>query len=235
MIRDRFLRLTVLIALLLFVWFVGVCNAADEIPPIGQKQLKVYEASTGRLVGADRASAFAMANGHSGLEYKMKVQATIPNTLSVSLSSTKVRWTIKKKGAYIAKIADIDTGGALVEGYPKVLMTVSGADHIRNETGKNLPTAYALTPFDPIVKDGIMPHKPRFIDAPEFNRTHELPKHIAVPPPINISHQGGAEASAGLISRPYLVGLWNRVDAKGNTSVGSTYTDEFTVTFSQEL
>jgi len=227
MIRDRFLRLTVLVAVLLFVWFVGVCNA-DQMPPIGVRPLKVYDTETGKLVGANEASAFAMANGHSGLEYNMKVQATIPNTLSVSLSSTEVKWTIKRSGSFMAKIAEIDTGGPIVPGGPKVLMTVSGADHIRNETGKNLPTAYALTTLN-YLPGKFMPGTPKFIDAPEFNGTHELPD--------NMIHTKGPEGiSEGVaLPRPFPVGLWNRVEAKNNVGIGSTYKDEFKVTFSQEL
>ena len=157
-------------------------------------------------VGIASAEATVPLAGIKAGEVKtIKVAASITNNLAVVLSNTEIAWTLNSAGDYKASAIDISLATNLAS---SVSMTVAGAANLKNTTDatKTIATSYKM------VNDTSVPASTSFESATAFNGAATIP----VSNGVGTTH------------------LWNRVVPVAGLPTGS-YTNQFTVTFSQNI
>ncbi len=201
------MRNIVILGLVVLVIGGSFLNAEAKTPP--PVIPKVYDAQNNKEVTSDSASLTGTVRKDgisANIGTEIMVSANLPCTLAVSLTSSKIDWKINSTGEYFAKAIDISLKTNIKS---DVTMNVTGADNLKNSDGKIIETSYSLV--GPL--DTPMPGVSPYIPADTFNASHS----------IKVSNEGIGQAC-----------LWNKVKAVSGTAAG-TYTDTFTVTFSQTL
>jgi len=167
----------------------------------------VYNASNSPVARTAATAERRLPVKNIGLNQAVSVdvKATLPCQLTVGISNSKVDWTINSVGDYILSAAQIDVSTNINS---PVTMNVAGAEnlHKKEDSKQTLDTYYCLkTTSD-------LPNTREFTAAAAFNGDKKIP----------VSNGAGTAY------------LWNRVNAVSGKSSG-TYSDDFLVTFSQNL
>lgn len=184
----------VILVLTFLVCVSGVVFAADTT-------LTVYNTS-GQAVASTEASATASTPKDAvkaGDNVTIAVSASIPDTLSVKFTNTKINWTVNKAGTYITKGFDIEISGNT----DNAKVTFAGCADLKNASNQTLKTYY---------------------DSSSGSTIATMPTNWKAAAELN--------KSADLKQTKY--SIWNKIIVPEGTAPG-TYSDEFTMTFSQTL
>lgn len=171
---------------------------------ITTNNITVYD-STGKAVSSASAIGSSPTTASAGYPRDIAMTANLPCQLSVSISGSRVDWTINSAGDYRTLAATIDVTTNLNS---EVTMKVAGAANlVKTDDSKQILDTY----YNFRTASGA-PATGEYLAAPLFNGDKK----------ITVGNNKGTAY------------LWNRIDAKGGKPAG-TYSNTFTVTFSQTL
>ncbi|MFH0791195.1 MAG: hypothetical protein V2A64_06140 [Candidatus Omnitrophota bacterium] len=172
---------------------------------IASSNITVYDSAGKPVSSATAVGSSPQTLIPAGYPRDIMMSANLPCQLSVSLSGSRVDWTINSVGDYRVQVAKIDVTTNLNS---DVTMKVAGAGNLvnTNDSKQSLDTYYNFR-----TASGT-PATNEFTAAASFNGD----KKITV----------GNGAGTGY--------LWNRINAATGKPAG-TYSNSFTVTFSQTL
>lgn len=181
---------------------------------LSAEALTVYN-TAGQVVADATAQAIGInpvVGIKAGPVNNIDINATLPCLLSVNISNSHVDWTINSVGDYRILVAKIDVTTNINS---SVTMKVEGAYNLMNVNDSR----YGLETYYNFRTDVAIPATSDYIFAGLglFNGD----KKITVGSGTETAYQGTAY-------------LWNRINATAGKPAG-TYSDNFTVTFSQSL
>lgn len=159
----------------------------------------------------------APATPTMGKAQTINVSANIVSSVTVKLSATNVDWKVTSSGNYKDPIINI---GVTNPNGHDVVMHVAGAANLKNANGKTIDTSYGLTAnWKDIVVVGDVGDMVTAVTC-------------STEPP---SYQAAANFNGAHALKPsFMSTLWNKIKVDDNLPTG-TYSNKFTVTFSEQL